>query len=116
VSLSEVIIVILHPDTWLAASPADTCPARAVRLTASSVGAGRSTSSSRARNAGQQALTITRKGGKVVTGSLAPRTARAIDLATAERTDGPSFLIRTSNAQTGTARTGITKEASAMWT
>jgi hypothetical protein len=37
-------------------------------------------------------LTITRKGGKVVTIPLAPRTARAIDLATGERCDGPIFL------------------------
>ena len=37
-------------------------------------------------------MTITRKGGKVVTIPLAPRTARAIDLATGERTGGPVFL------------------------
>jgi integrase/recombinase XerD len=41
---------------------------------------------------GHRTLTITRKGGKVVTVPLAPRTARAIDLATEERTDGPVFL------------------------
>jgi integrase/recombinase XerD len=41
---------------------------------------------------GHRTLTITRKGGKVVTVPLAPRTARAIDLAIAERTDGPVFL------------------------
>jgi integrase len=40
---------------------------------------------------GHRTLTITRKGGKVVTIPLAPRTARAIDLATAERTGGPVF-------------------------
>jgi integrase len=34
---------------------------------------------------------ITRKGGKVVTIPLAPRTARAIDLAIGERTEGPLF-------------------------
>jgi len=34
---------------------------------------------------------ITRKGGKVVTIPLAPRTARAIDLAVGERVDGPVF-------------------------
>ena len=39
-----------------------------------------------------QTLTITRKGGKVVTIPLAPRTARAIDLAIGDRTDGPVFL------------------------
>ena len=37
-------------------------------------------------------MTVTRKGGKVVTIPLAPRTARAIDLAIGERTDGPVFL------------------------
>ena len=41
---------------------------------------------------GHRTLTITRKGGKVVTIPLAPRTARAIDLAVDERTDGPVFL------------------------
>src|ERR1700732_1844465 len=41
---------------------------------------------------GERTLTITRKGGKVVTIPLAPRTARAIDLATGERCDGPVFL------------------------
>ena len=41
---------------------------------------------------GHRTLTITRKGGKVVMIPLAPRTARAIDLAIAERTDGPVFL------------------------
>src|SRR5690348_4323606 len=37
-------------------------------------------------------MTITGKGGKVVTIPLAPRTARAIDLAIGERTEGPVFL------------------------
>jgi integrase/recombinase XerD len=41
---------------------------------------------------GHRTLTITRKGGKVVTVPLAPRTARAIDLIIGERTDGPVFL------------------------
>ena len=41
---------------------------------------------------GHRTLTITRLGGKVVTIPLAPRTARAIDLAVGERTDGPVFL------------------------
>jgi integrase len=35
---------------------------------------------------------ITRKGGKIVTIPLAPRTARAIDLAIGERAEGPIFL------------------------
>ncbi len=41
---------------------------------------------------GHRAVTITRKGGKVVTIPLAPRTARAVDLAIGERTGGPVFL------------------------
>jgi site-specific recombinase XerD len=41
---------------------------------------------------GHRTLVITRKGGKVVTVPLAPRTARAIDLAAGERCDGPIFL------------------------
>ena len=41
---------------------------------------------------GHRTLTIIRKGGKVVTIPLAPRTARAIGLAIGERTDGPIFL------------------------
>jgi integrase/recombinase XerD len=41
---------------------------------------------------GHRTLTITRKSGKVVTIPLAPRTARAIDLATSERAGGPVFL------------------------
>ena len=40
---------------------------------------------------GHRTLIITRKGGKVVTIPLAPRTARAIDLATGERSSGPIF-------------------------
>ena len=41
---------------------------------------------------GHRTLTITRKGGKIVTIPLAPRTARALDLAIGERTAGPVFL------------------------
>ena len=41
---------------------------------------------------GHRTLTIIRKGGKVVTIPLAPRTARAIDLAIGERAAGPVFL------------------------
>jgi integrase/recombinase XerD len=41
---------------------------------------------------GHRTLTITRKGGRVVTIPLAPRTARAIDLAVGERSEGPVFL------------------------
>jgi len=41
---------------------------------------------------GHRTLTILRKGGKIVTIPLAPRTAMAIDLAIGERLDGPIFL------------------------
>jgi integrase/recombinase XerD len=41
---------------------------------------------------GHRTLVITRKGGKVVTIPLAPRTARAIDLEIGERAEGPIFL------------------------
>jgi integrase/recombinase XerD len=40
---------------------------------------------------GHRTLVITRKGGKVATIPLAPRTARAIDLAIGERSEGPIF-------------------------
>jgi integrase len=43
---------------------------------------------------GHRTLTVTRKGGKVVTVPLAPRTARAIDLAIGERTEGPVLLAK----------------------
>ena len=55
---------------------------------------------------GHRTLTITRKGGKVVTIPLAPRTARAIDLAIAERSGGPVFLSPTAAGWTGTAPGG----------
>src|SRR5215472_15882983 len=41
---------------------------------------------------GHRTLVITRQGGKVVTIPLAPRTARAIDLAVGERVEGPIFI------------------------
>jgi site-specific recombinase XerD len=41
---------------------------------------------------GHRTLTIVRKGGKVVTVPLAPRTARAIDLVVGDRCDGPIFV------------------------
>jgi integrase len=41
---------------------------------------------------GHRTLTILRKGGKVVTIPLAPRTARAVDLAVGERCEGPIFV------------------------
>jgi integrase/recombinase XerD len=41
---------------------------------------------------GHRTLTVLRKGGKIVTIPLAPRTARAIDLAIAERLAGPISL------------------------
>jgi site-specific recombinase XerD len=44
---------------------------------------------------GHRTLTITRKGGKKAIAPLAPRTARAIDLAIGERCTGPIFLTAT---------------------
>jgi integrase len=41
---------------------------------------------------GHRTVVIIRKGGKVVTIPLAPRAARAIDLAIGERNEGPIFL------------------------
>ncbi|MGH9206485.1 MAG: tyrosine-type recombinase/integrase, partial [Acidimicrobiales bacterium] len=41
---------------------------------------------------GHRTLTILRKGGKVVTIPMAPRTARAVDLAIGERLEGPIFV------------------------
>ncbi len=41
---------------------------------------------------GHRTLTITRKGGKIVTIPLAPRTARAVDRCVAEREEGPISL------------------------
>jgi len=41
---------------------------------------------------GHRTMVVTRKGGKLVTVPLAPRTARAIDLAIGERVEGPVFL------------------------
>jgi site-specific recombinase XerD len=65
---------------------------------------------------------ITRKGGKVVTIPLAPRTARALDLAIGERTSGPLFLAADGKrlgrhgaariVRRVTHRAGITKQVS----
>jgi site-specific recombinase XerD len=44
---------------------------------------------------GHRTLTVRRKGGKVVTVPLAPRTARAIDLVVGERFEGPVFVDAT---------------------
>jgi integrase/recombinase XerD len=41
---------------------------------------------------GNRTLTVLRKGGKTVTVPLAPRTARAVDLAVGERAAGPIFV------------------------
>jgi len=46
---------------------------------------------------GHRTLAITRKGGKRAVVPLAPRTARAIDLAVGERCDGPIFLAADGN-------------------
>jgi integrase len=55
---------------------------------------------------GHRTLVVTRKGGKVVTIPLAPRTARAIDLAVGERAEGPVFLAAEAGGWTGTAPRG----------
>jgi hypothetical protein len=55
---------------------------------------------------GHRTLVITHKGGKVVPIPLAPRTARAIDLAIGERTDGPLSSPRAGGGWTGTAPPG----------
>jgi hypothetical protein len=59
---------------------------------------------------GHRTLTVLRKGGKIVTIPLAPRTARAIDLAIGERLDGPTG--RSSYAATGNAWIGIALDGS----
>jgi integrase/recombinase XerD len=41
---------------------------------------------------GHRTLTVLRKGGKIVTMPLAPRVARAVDLAIGERPAGPVFI------------------------
>jgi integrase/recombinase XerD len=41
---------------------------------------------------GHRTLTVLRKGGKIVTVPLAPRTARAVDLVVGERAEGPIFV------------------------
>ena len=71
---------------------------------------------------GHRTLVITRKGGKVVTIPLAPRTARAIDLAIGERASGPLFLAADGKrldrhgaariVRRVTRRAGITKQVS----
>ena len=68
---------------------------------------------------GHRTVTILRKGGKVVTIPLAPRTARAVDLAIGERCEGPIFLDGTGRrldrhgagriVRRVTRRAGITK-------
>ena len=55
---------------------------------------------------GHRTLVVTRKGGKIVTIRLAPRTARAIDLAIGERCAGPVLLTRTAGGWTVTAPPG----------
>jgi integrase len=55
---------------------------------------------------GHRTLVVTRKGGKVVTIPVAPRTARAIDLAIGERSGGPCSPPQTAGGWTGTAPPG----------
>ncbi len=60
---------------------------------------------------GHRTLVVTRKGRKIVTIPLAPRTARAIDLAIGERCAGPVFLAPDGRGWTGMAPPG----SSARW-
>ena len=55
---------------------------------------------------GHRTLMITRKGGKVVTIPLAPRTARAIDLAIGNELTGRCSWLRTSSSRAGAAPAG----------
>jgi site-specific recombinase XerD len=55
---------------------------------------------------GHRTLAITRKGGKKAVIPLAPRTARAIDLAIGERCAGPIFITAAGSGWTGTVRGG----------
>jgi integrase len=55
---------------------------------------------------GHRTSVITRKGGKVVTTPLAPRTARAIDLAVGERVEGSVFVAPGSPRRQGRIRCG----------
>ena len=48
---------------------------------------------------GHRTLTVVRKGGKVVTVPLAPRTARAVDLAIGERLSGSIFMSADGDAR-----------------
>jgi site-specific recombinase XerD len=48
---------------------------------------------------GHRTLTVTRKGGKIVTIPLAPRTARSVDLCIGERSHGPILLNREATAR-----------------
>ena len=55
---------------------------------------------------GHRTLTILRKGGKIVTIPLAPRTARAVDLAVGERSEGPISAAPTTGTSNATPRAG----------
>ncbi len=48
---------------------------------------------------GHRIMTVTRKGGGIVTVPIAPRTGRAIDLCVGERTEGPILLNRDATAR-----------------
>jgi integrase/recombinase XerD len=62
---------------------------------------------------GHPTLTILRKGGKVVTIPLAPRTARAVDLAIGERCEGPIFRAADGSRVGPGSPTGRTSHAAA---
>jgi integrase/recombinase XerD len=62
---------------------------------------------------GHRTLVVTRKGGKVVTVPLAPRTARAVDLAIASGPAGRCSSPRMGSGLTGTAPPGSCAESPA---
>ena len=61
---------------------------------------------------GHRTLVVHRKGGKTVTIPLAPRTARALDLAIAERVEGPIFLGSTGDRMTRDAAARMVRRVS----
>ena len=61
-------------------------------------------------------MAIVRKGGKKAVIPLAPRTARAIDLAIGERCQGPIFLTASASGWTGIEGADREREASALGT
>jgi integrase len=56
---------------------------------------------------GHRTLTVLRKGGKIVTVPLAPRPARAVDLAVGERSEGPIICDATTSGWSDTWRLAL---------